>query len=138
MRCHTNQHKLSGTKKYALNTTQDLLEGPVAPNMPRSRSSNVVHSYSHVMFHSSIIITCCIMNYNYIHNSGHVCHTHIKCYANGKIYRLFLKKTQRLAFTSALTQYGDYSRAATIQSAVFIQGNMVSVVEPSLVSKREL
>ena len=32
----------------------------------------------------------------------------------------------------------DYSRAATIRSAAFIQENTVSVVEPSLVSKREL
>ena len=47
----------------------------------------------------------------------------------------YLKKTLRLLFISALTQYGDYSRAATIRSAVFIQGNTVSVVEPSLVSK---
>ena len=29
--CHTNQHKLSGTKKIALDTTQDLLAPPVAP-----------------------------------------------------------------------------------------------------------
>ena len=26
--CHTNQHKLSGTKKIALDTTQDLLAPP--------------------------------------------------------------------------------------------------------------
>ena len=49
----------------------------------------------------------------------------------------FLKK-MRLLFISALTQYGDYSRAATIRSAAFIHGNTVSVVDPSLVSKQEL
>ena len=31
VRCHTNQHKLSGTKKFALDTTQDLLAPLVAP-----------------------------------------------------------------------------------------------------------
>ena len=31
LRCHTNQHELSGTKKFALDTTQDLLAPPVAP-----------------------------------------------------------------------------------------------------------
>ena len=46
----------------------------------------------HVRSHSSIIITCCIMQYNYIHNSGHVCHTHIKCYANRKTYRFSSKR----------------------------------------------
>ena len=51
---------------------------------------------------------------------------------------LFLKKTPRLLFISALTQYEDYSRAATIRSAVFIQGNTVSVVKPSIDSNGEL
>ena len=67
-----------------------------------------------------------------------MCHTHIKGYAMGRIYRFPQKKTPRLLFILALTQYGDYSRVATIRSAVFIQGNTVSVVESSLVSKREL
>ena len=52
-------------------------------------------------------------------------------------HTVFLKKTPRLLFISALTQYGDYSRAATIRSATFIQGNTVSVVEASVVSKQE-
>ena len=31
VRCHTNQYELSGSKKFALDTTQDLLAPPVAP-----------------------------------------------------------------------------------------------------------
>ena len=85
--------------------------------------------------HSSIIITCCIMHYNYIQNRGHVCHTHIKGYAMGRIYRFPQKNAAATIYFSA---NAIYSRVATIRSAAFIQGNTVSVVEPSLVSKREL
>ena len=53
-------------------------------------------------------------------------------------HTVFPQKDAVAPIISALTQYGDYSRAATIRSAAFIQGNTVSVIEPSLVSKREL
>ena len=66
-----------------------------------------------------------------------MCHTHIKGYAMGRIYRFPQKNAAATIYFSA-NAYGDYSRVATIRSAVFIQGNTVSVVESSLVSKREL
>ena len=77
------------------------------------------------------------MHYNYIHNSG-TCATPIlnaTCITRAGEHTVF---PQKYDVATALTQLGDYSRAATIRSAAFIQRKMVSLVEPSLVSKREL
>ena len=76
----------------------------IGTDMPRSRSSNAGHSYSHVRSHSSIIITCCIIHYIYIHNSGHVCHTHIKRYASGRSRTNRFSSKRRLGYYYILFQ----------------------------------
>ena len=62
--------------------------------------------YLIIFRHSSIIITCCIMHYNYIQNWGHVCHTHIKGYAMGRIYRFPQKNAAATIYFSANAIWG--------------------------------
>ena len=124
------------TQTYASYSAMDI-SCMTSTDMPRSRSSNAGHSYSHVRSHSSIIITFCIMHYNYIHNSGTCAPPILNAtrITRAGEHTVFPQKD---AAATALTQLGDYYRAATIRSAAFIQGKTVSLLEPSLVSKREL